>query len=214
MSSIKNLIKGTGSYIIDEIPTPDSVLKSITTGTKVLRCNSSGTTAIQSKSAYGSWEFSVYKGADVNQPYFNIITDRANPSLPVYQEGYQLSLVSNESILLRQVNNTAVPVNLFQTAASYIANNTWYRLKVARLKSAGTFASIVPSMTTTYPADTFAVFIKGGSFGDDWTLVDTTGGSGTNPVTDSTYTTSNYFVADLDTGDRFANLKIYNGVKQ
>jgi hypothetical protein len=34
-----------------------------------------------------------------------------------------------------------------------------------------------------------------------------------NPVTDATYTTSNYIVADLDSGDRLANLKITNGVK-
>lgn len=65
-----------------------------------------------------------------------------------------------------------------------------------------------------YPADTFAVFIKGGSFGDDWTLVSTAGGSGTNPVTDSTYTTSEYFVLDLDAGDRIANIKIKSGVEQ
>ena len=65
-----------------------------------------------------------------------------------------------------------------------------------------------------YESDTFAVFIKGGDFGDDWTLIDTTGGSGPNPVKDSTYKTSNYFVADLDAGDRLANLKIYDGVEQ
>ena len=35
-----------------------------------------------------------------------------------------------------------------------------------------------------YKPDTFAVFIKGGDFGDDWTLIDTTGGSGPNPVKD------------------------------
>ena len=68
-----------------------------------------------------------------------------------------------------------------------------------------------------YDADTFAVFIKGGSFGDTetgWTLVDTTGGSGTNPVNDSTYTTSAYMVADLDAGDLITNIITTNEVEQ
>jgi len=65
-----------------------------------------------------------------------------------------------------------------------------------------------------YDASTFAVFIKGGRFGDDYTLVDVTGGSGTNPVTDATFSTSNYFVLDLDAGDRFTNLIITDGIKQ
>jgi len=65
-----------------------------------------------------------------------------------------------------------------------------------------------------YDADTFAVFIKGGEFGDIYTLVDTTGGSGTNPITDSTYTTSQYLVTDLDNGDKISNIKTTNGVLQ
>ena len=65
-----------------------------------------------------------------------------------------------------------------------------------------------------YDADSFAVFIKGGDFGNEYTLVDTTGGSGTNPVVDATYTTSEYLVLDLDAADTFGNLKITDGVKQ
>ena len=65
-----------------------------------------------------------------------------------------------------------------------------------------------------YDADSFAVFIKGGDFGDIYNLVDTTGGSGTNPVVDATYTTSEYLVADLDAGDKITNLKFKNGVYQ
>ena len=53
------------------------------------------------------------------------------------------------------------------------------------------------------------MYIKGGTFGwDDWTTVSTAGGSGTNPVTDNTYTTSNYLVADIDDTDTISNLKI------
>ena len=35
-----------------------------------------------------------------------------------------------------------------------------------------------------------------------------TGGVGTNPVTDNTYMTSQFFVLDLDAGDKFGNLVI------
>ena len=60
----------------------------------------------------------------------------------------------------------------------------------------------------------FTFYIKGGNFGGDYVLVDTTGGSGTNSITDNTYTTSKYMVLDLDTGDEIKNIKVTNGIKQ
>jgi len=65
-----------------------------------------------------------------------------------------------------------------------------------------------------YDKDTFAVFIKGGTFGNDYTLVSTSGGSGDNPVQNSTYTTSNYCVLDLDQNDKITNLKFKSEVEQ
>ena len=47
-----------------------------------------------------------------------------------------------------------------------------------------------------------------------WELVDTTGGSGSNPVTDDTYKTSQYFVADLDANDKLGEIKLIDGVNQ
>lgn len=304
-------------------------LPTITTDTKYLENTTAGTTAIQSSQAYGEWEWDVYKGADVNSSNIEFCAQDKNDTSSA--NAYEVNLFTPESI--RFTRRVAGGFNsLFQTANSYISNNTWYRLKVARLQSEGVFKdiptlqvsdcensvtypydsftsngrygfsvsddgfaiagtnnsidltntakyliefdlkqtvdnlpylefrktlggatlsdsvkavdgrnSIILTCNTTwndatlnfktlsgssayevsgltirriYPADTFAVFIKGGSFGDDWTLVDTTGGSGTNPVVDATYTTSEYFVADLDAGDRLANLKITNGVKQ
>ena len=197
---------GTGAYKVSEITTAVASPR-LPIGTKYLENTTAGTIAIQSKSAYGSWEFDVNFSLPTYS-YLAIISPIANPASNTIMY-YALSKTSSNE--LRMKSGASV---ILLTASSYLDLDTWYRLKVARLKSAGTFASIVPSMTTTYPADTFAVFIKGGSFGDDYQLVSTTGGSGTNPVTDSTYTTSEYFVADLDAGDRFTNLKIYNGVKQ
>jgi hypothetical protein len=39
-------------------------------------------------------------------------------------------------------------------------------------------------------------------------LVSVSGGSGTNPVTDNTFTTSNFLVLDLDVGDRIGKIII------
>ena len=61
----------------------------------------------------------------------------------------------------------------------------------------------------------FYIYIRGGVFGvDDWTLVSVDGGTGTNPVTSATITTSKYFLIDLDIGDRIANIVMRKAVAQ
>ena len=57
----------------------------------------------------------------------------------------------------------------------------------------------------------FTSYIKGGAFAD-WTLIDPTGGSGTNPVTDNTHTTSCCATIDMDAGDTFHKDEQYAGV--
>ena len=85
---------------------------------------------------------------------------------------------------------------------SYLPCGTWYRIKITR--------SITGNFTT---------LVKGGSLVptigyDGWTLVSTTGGSGTNPVIDNTYTTSEYLILKAAAGDRIANIKLLNGIVQ
>ena len=298
-------------------------------GTNYLENVTAGTTAIQSKQAYGTWEFDVYKQNTTNSFSVHFLSDRIGSYSSV--QGYLFAFQSDEAISIYKSNIGSGP-SLFITAISYLSNNTWYRLKVARLQSAGVFTDIPTLQTnfsnsTQYPytsftsngqygfsaisngsdimlcgtnatisiisggkylvqfnlkmnsgnypnigfrngfagasysntvkpvsgvnniiltasatgavmlrfdnitsisnyevsglairriydANTFAVFIKGGAFGNNYTLVSTAGGSGTNPVTDSTYTSSNYFVLDMDPGDRFANFKMYNYIKE
>ena len=86
---------------------------------------------------------------------------------------------------------------MLYSGASYLDINTWYKIKWKRTKSG-----------------VFTLYIKGGSFGDTYQLIDTTGGSGQNPVQDSTYTTSKYCVVDLDVGDKIILGTISNGIKQ
>ena len=202
-------ITGTGDFKTEELATADSVLTDLKVGAKYLECDSAGTTAVQSTQAYGEWEFNVYKGDTTNTT--DIIFIDSLVGVIGSGNNYNIRIHSDEWLGLNRGGATK-----FATAASYTSNNTWYRLKVARLSSEGVFTDISGAGgSVVYPANTFAVFIKGGDFGDtNWTLVDPSGGSGSNPVADSTYTTSEYFVADLDDGDRIANIKMKNIVEQ
>jgi len=318
------------TYKIKERTTADAKIEA-NTGDKYMECVADGVIATPSKTAYGEWEFDVYKGADGNVNSVSIMSNVISPRYIF--NGYILTLGTGEEINFLMSDGS--PNSLMSTTASYIDINTWYRLKVARLKSEGVFkdietlqvsdivstvapydtftsngrygysaiktttgagnqyagtvdelsivdtkkylveydlklnsgtlpsntlrasmtGSVISNITTAsegrnsivftatsidtgvisfynatgdttdykvsgltirriYDADTFAVFIKGGSFGDIYTLVDTTSGSGTNPVGDSTYTTSEYFVADLDAADKLTNIKITSGVTQ
>ena len=178
------------------------------TGDKHWVQDTSGIRATQSKKAYGTWEFDLNKGADGNFSSVAFITTGPLSAL----SRYLLTLTGAETIRFIVGSGTII----MQTAASYIDNNTDYRIKIARLKSAGVFKDIPGAGgATVYDADTFAVFIKGGAYGNTstgWTLVEAD--SGSNPVVDATYTTSEFFVTDLDEDDEFSNLKITNEVKQ
>jgi hypothetical protein len=328
----------TGDYFtldnLSVVEIPD--LPGQETGDKYWEQGTAGIRAIQSKQAYGTWEFDVYKGADVNEMRYHCISDTADLSIT---NGYNLVMEGSE-ILALQTRTAGGGVNKFITVASYFDINTDYRIKIARLKSEGVFLDIptlqvsnmvnddsapyisfiskgqygftaisngsgnqfagtadeisfvntksylveldlclnsgsLPTvylasnlgsvsaksnsvilvngynsfiLTATetnigvlsfknastlasyeisglhirqiYPADTFWVGIKGGDFVADpdaengYVTVNTTGGSGTNPVTDSTHKTSEYFVTDLDAGDKFGMLETYNQVKQ
>jgi hypothetical protein len=319
-----------GNISVVEIPP----LPNFNSGTKYLQCTVAGTLAIQSKQAYGVWEFDMYKGADGNNVYFTFIDDRVTMAYETFQ-GYYIQIDTNETIILRRMSVGSASY-LTVAAPSYIAINTWYRLKVERLQSEGVFLDIptlqvsdlinygdtpyneftahgkygfeaaeislgygtplattadeIPivntmkylvefdtllysgelpttefqnsptdspesnsvvanegrnsiiltaTATTTgvlifrntantlthykisgltirriYPANTFLTSISGGAFGETYVPVSTVGGSGTNPVTDGTYTTSEFTVYDLDAGDRAARISQESQVKQ
>jgi hypothetical protein len=190
---------GTGSYKVLEATADDSVLKTIKKGTKYLQNITAGTIAIPSKTAYGTWEFDWYKGADGNDLVCGFLADRIGGGNNF--QGYFINPTSTEIFGLYK-NNIGSNNGLFYSAASYITINTWYRVKITRT-----------------PAGVFTVLIKGGAFTatagyDGWTLVSVTGGSGTNPVTDTTYSSSNFFMVDLDASDRITNIIIRDGIKQ
>jgi len=93
-------------------------------------------------------------------------------------DGYTLYSDNNNAISLRLKDDTV----LFTTADSYTADDTWYFFRIERLGDG-----------------TFTVYIKGGVY-SDFTLIDT--------VTNNTYTTSAYMVADLDVGDAIRGVHV------
>lgn len=90
--------------------------------------------------------------------------------------GYNLDIFNTELIALQRTNVT----NIMSTAASYITAGAWFSARITR-SAIGAF--------TVYINDT---------------LMDVTGGGGTNPVTDNNVTTANYFVLEFGTGDKIA----------
>lgn len=172
----------------EEIP----ALPTLPNGAKYIEATSNGIISIPSKSWAGTFEFDLYKGGDATINGVAII-DNTSGYNDVAGE-YKLSMELDESL---QFSASFVSA-YFNTAASYIKINTWYRFRITRT-----------------PAGIFTAYIKGGLFGTaNWTLISVAGGSGTNPVTASTYISSNYLNVSLYATDRFANLKITKGIEQ
>ena len=127
--------------------------------------------------AYGTWKWWFLKGGDANTSYLDLISD--GTAATAQNNGYQFVVGINEQILLRSTNGIGA-FNLFVTANSYLSNNTWYEVKVTR-RYDGQFTAYL-----------------------DGTLIDVSGGSGSNPVVDTTYKVSNYVTLDFDAGDKIA----------
>ena len=199
-----NIVFNAPTYFIGSIDNLSIVevspLPTFKPGTKYLECVTAGVLAIPSKQAYGTWEFYLYKAGDSN----NIDILFAHSKIGTSESGgtgWVFRFTSGEAFkLLRvQVGGDYAP---FNTVDSYAFLNTWYRIKITK-----TLSGI------------HTMLAKGGSLTptagyDGWTLVSTTGGTGTNPYTDTLYAISEYLVLDIDAGDRIANIKMLDGIKQ
>lgn len=180
------IIPGTGTYVVDEMTAQDAVLKELDVGTKFLRCTAAGTLAIPCELAYGTPEFYVYKGTEASTTEINFISDS------LADMRYGLWLLNNERVALRISGSY-----LMYSAISYILIQTWYALKPERTLDG-----------------TFSVYIKGGDFGNQYQLLDTTGGQPPNPILNNTYTTNKYQMFSFGVGDRIIPRKWLRGVVQ
>jgi len=183
--------------IIDNISVTEiPPLPTFTNGTKYLECVTAGVLVIPSKQAYGTWEFDWYKGADSNALLVYLIN--SNAKVPDSAIGAYRAYFTNAEKFEFSRHNLAAPITLLSTAAAYLTINTWYRVKITR-----TLAGV------------WTAYIKGGAFGNNtWTTISVAGGSGTNPVTDNTYTTSEYIlVQSTGAGDRVTNFVLKEGIE-
>lgn len=114
-------------------------------GTKYQECETAGTQAYQQKEAYGTWEFDMNKGAGGNLLEPTFIS--SNKNVRINNDGYFCSLNEDERFVLGIANSGTYSILNF-TAISYIDLNTWYRTKVDRLSSDGTFLDI-PTLQTS-----------------------------------------------------------------
>ena len=142
---------------------------------------------IKSPQAYGQWEFDMYRGAIGNTSVVQFIDSDIATRFGATNLGYVIHDSAGTLYLVEMIGTTTS--NLFFTAASYLSNNTWYRIKVTRTNS-GVF-------TVYYSIDG----------GVTYTIVVITGGGGSNPVIDTTITASTYFVLDLDALDAVRNFR-------
>lgn len=193
-------IKGTGTYVAAELTSDvtSGTLK-LKKGTRYLSCTGAGTIAIPSQQTYGTWEFGLYKGNTLNTSVVEFISTTNDYST---DKGYTYQIYSDEDVYLTRRNKPSATTDILRSTGSYVANSTYYKVKITRST-----------------AGVFTVLMKGGALTptagyDGWHLVSTSGGGGTNPSTDTTYTTSNYIVLDLDSGDRIFDIKCYDGIKQ
>lgn len=192
MSKIKNWISGgTGSYKISELSVDDSVLKHLTTGTKYLECTTEGNLYI---SLPNTSQFSVE--FDVNMTTVGLFSYLYLLDSPMYStaNGYGVG-TGYRNMIMRLTAGTSS--QLSRTDSGVILNNVWYSFRLTR--------TISGVMT---------LYVRGGVFGQNWNLVNMTGGLGTNPTTDTAHSRFKTAMLVLRVGDRIANLKIYNGVKQ
>lgn len=155
-------------------------------------CATAGIAYIERLEAFGTVQFDLYK-ANASVTYMLFMADVIGGNSATGQDAYYIALSANEAITLGEVTN-GTPSSKGVTASGYINAATKYSIRVTRRFDGQ-----------------FTMYILGGAF-TTWTIVDVSGGSGSNPVTDITTTTSKYTVLDFDAGDKISNIKFWEGV--
>lgn len=155
-----------------------------------LECVTNGIAYIPLLRAYGTFQFDLYNNGVNSDVLF--IADTVGGPTATGQDGYHVRFSSTQSLSLRESTNGSA-ASLSVSSGSYVAATTKYSIRVTRTA-----------------AGVFTYYVRGGAY-TSWTTIDSSG-AGTNPVTDTTTTSSKYFVCDIDAGDKISNIKIFEGV--
>jgi len=146
-----------------------------------IKCTTTGSVYKESNQVYGEWYINLYKDADANAINYYIIS---NDLILMADTKYRITFTNDERIAL--IKESVI----MRSAPAYLQLQTNYQLKITRALNGD-----------------FTIYIKGGAFGNLWTLVSTVGGTGTNPINDNTITTCVYSQIGLTVNDRFANVR-------
>jgi len=189
--SLRDWTKISGAFRIGELSADDSVLKHLTTGTKYLECTTAGNLYITSPNTS---QFTVE--FDVNMTTVGLFSYLYLLDSPMYStaNGYGIGTGYRNMIMRRTAGTSS---QLSRTDGGTILYDVWYSFRLTR--------TISGVMT---------LYIRGGVFGQNWNLVNMTGGTGTNPTTDTSHSIFKNAMLVLRTGDKIANIKIYDGVRQ
>ena len=154
-----------------------------------IQCNVAGTMYVPSTQAYGEWYFDYYRANTSVYSFFGFISNSTGVQNGGTVTGYVLDHNSGGVLRLTKRVNGAGTL-LFTTATNYIAVGTKYSFKITR--------SV---------AGVFTVYIKGGAYGNIWTIISVATGS--NPATDNTTQTSLYFaIQEFNAvGDQYSNVR-------
>lgn len=156
---------------------------------KVIECTTAGLLYIPntifnetaSESAYGTWEWWMKSDSGgATTPRVIFISTIVGGMSASGQYGYDCQFRNPNGIFYFQESVNGSISDKFYSANGTITKGTWYKIKVSR--TAG-------GVTSCYLNNI---------------LTSITGGGGANPYTDTTTTASNYFILDLDAGDKFA----------
>jgi len=129
------------------------------------------------EAAHRQWEFYLKKTGAGAAPIIAIINGIAGQVVGGgINDGYIVDISGGEAVECSRIDNGSV-TNKFATAASFVNVGQRYLFRVTRSE-----------------AGVMTVYMDG-------TIIDVSGGSGTNPFTDTTITTSNYVALDLDADD-------------
>ena len=141
---------------------------------------------VEINAAYGSW-YCVWKRPAAQSTGVVFVS---NSNVLATSSGWMVRQdTNNRFVLFRMVAGGTVSV--FYTAIGYLVADTVYRIWIRRDR-----------------LGSIAAYVHGGAFAT-WTLVDPTGGSGTNPIVDNTYTTSKSMILQLTTNTEYGDVIHY-----
>lgn len=150
---------------------------------KSLQCVVAGSVGIESKVAYGTWEFDWFKVSGYNAISF--IASQLGARDGAWQTGYELNnRTTSDMTVLERINGASAGTHLTSAAATFPLS-TYFRVRITRT-SLGVFS-----------------FYLSTDGGDTFTLIPATAGS--NPFTDTTVTSCSYIVLLATAGSKFKN---------